>query len=251
MNQQVSNLPRTAAIISRYRALIGFLAVLGLLGGALFAWLNPPHETTGRALVMFTVPVCPEGAICGGPAFEPAYAGSEWITVPGGVVLKPLTWSILSIDANGATVSDAQATADATAHVYLGHALSMSYLGQQVSARILQEPITVTGTTSPKRLLDDALLGALFATLVGILAALAGSRTTIDPPPAPPGLDFDSVPDFGTSRDFATGPEFRTTSGFSADFGETGREEAYGLREVPLAQLAREHAERMGAAESG
>jgi hypothetical protein len=251
MNQQVSNLPRTAAILGRYRTLIRFLAFLGLLGGAVFAWLTPPQEATsqGQALVVFSVPSCPEGAICGGPAFAPAYTKTEWIKVPGGVVMKPLTWSVLSITADGA------AALNAAAQGYIAYAdssSSMGYMGQRPVARIIgtEGMTTVTGTTSPKRLLDEALLGALFAALVGILAALAGSRTTIDPPAAPPGLDFDSVPDFGTARDFATGPEFNMTSRSSAGFGETGRKEAYGLRGVPLAQLAREYAERMAAAES-
>lgn len=253
MTQQASNPSRTAAILGRYRALIGFLAVAGLLGGAAFAWFNhPQQQSRSSALVVFSTLVCPEGAICGGPAFEPTYAEVEWLQVPGGGTVTPVTWSVLSDGATGLSDPGDQAAADAAAPMDLGHAFSMNYLGQQVSAKILEEATTVTGTaTSPKKVLYDGLLGALFAALVGILAALAGSRTTIDPPPAPPGLDFDTVPDFGTAPGFATGPEFGTTPDVSARFGDTGREETSGFHGVSLAQLAREYAERMAAAENG
>ena len=253
MNQQASNPSRTAAILGRYRALIGFLAVAGLLGGAAFAWFNhPQQQSRSSALVVFSTLTCPEGGVCGGPAFEPTYAEVEWLQVPGGDTVTPVTWSILSDGATGLSAPGDQAAADAAAPIDLGHALSMNYLGQQVSAKILEEATTVTGTaTSPKKVLYDGLLGALFAALVGILAALAGSRTTIDPPPAPPGLDFDTLPDFGTAPDFAAGPTFSTASDVSTGFGDTGREEAYRFHGVPLAQLARESAARRTAAENG
>ena len=64
MSQPASDVPRFVQIIGRYKALIGILAALGLLGGAVFAALNPPVFTS-RALVLLT-PSCPAGAICGG-----------------------------------------------------------------------------------------------------------------------------------------------------------------------------------------
>jgi hypothetical protein len=245
MNQQAPNRPRTTAITGRYRSLIGFLAVLGLLGGAVFAWLNPQAETTSRALVIFTTPSCPDGAICGGPAFEPAYDQSAWPATSVGVTITPVNGSVVSVGATGPNAAGAEAALGAAANGYVAYGSSLTYMGQRPSARIIDEATTATGSTSPKQLLYDGLLGALFAALVGILAALAGSQATIDSPPAPPGTDFDTVPDFGTGRDFGTTP------GFGAGAGETGREEAYGLRGVPLAQLAREYAERSAAAENG
>jgi hypothetical protein len=67
MSQPASDLPRFVQIIGRYKALVGVLAALGLLGGAVFAALNPPVFTS-QALVLLT-PSCPAGAICGGPQF--------------------------------------------------------------------------------------------------------------------------------------------------------------------------------------
>jgi hypothetical protein len=192
MSQQASEVPRFVQILGRYRALIGIMAVLGLLGGAVFAALNPPTFTS-RALVIFPASSCPAGAICGGPIFAPdrtAYPGAMLPhSLPGGVQVKPVAANGLWVIATAGTAAQAEAATDAAARSYLAYAESLSYSGEQASAQILEPATRATGTAPLIRLRADLLLGALFGALLGVIAALAGGGATIDPPTAPPGYD--------------------------------------------------------------
>jgi len=192
MSQQASDLPRFASILGRYRALIGIMAALGLLGGAVFAALNP-SVFTSQALVIFPASSCPAGAICGGPLFAPdrtAYLGATLLqSLPGGVKIEPVAANGLWVSTTAATAAQAEAATDAAARRYLAYADSLSYPGEQVSAQILEPAMRATGTAPLAQLRDDLLLGAAFGALLGVIAALAGSGATIDTPAAPPGYD--------------------------------------------------------------
>jgi hypothetical protein len=205
MSQQPVDVPRFVQIIARYRTLVGFMAVLGLLGGLVFAALNPPGSAS-EALVVFTPPSCSQGAMCGGPMFSPGYAEAGVLRAfPSGVQIRPLTTSVLSVSATGGTAAQAAATADAAARSYVAYARSSSYMGEHPSAQILQSATAATGTTPAKRLLDDALLGAVFGALAGILAALAGGQNTTDPPTGPSGIDIgDGVRGTGQATRYAS-----------------------------------------------
>jgi hypothetical protein len=223
MTQQAPDQPRSVQIITRYSALIGLMAILGLLGGAVFAALNPP-ASSGQALVMFTAPSCPQGAICGGAMFSPGYVAAEMASgLPAGVRIEPVTGNVLSITATGATAAQAASTADATARAYIVEAGSLSYLGEHPSASLL-EPATASAPVSPKRLLDDALLGAVFGLLVGVIAALAAGQTIIDPVTLPRGVGV-GVGVGGESR-------------------RAGRASGYGSTRLSLQQMALDYANR-------
>lgn len=218
MSQQASDLPRPVQIIGRYRTLIGIMAVLGLLAGAVFAALNPP-TLTSTALVL--VSPCPDGAICGGPLFSPAYIQAELLKAfPSGVQVKPVTGNVLSVSATAGTAARAEAIVDAAARSYISYAGSLSYQGWPASAQMLQPATSATETAPPKQLLGDALLGVVFGTLLGIIAALAGSRTTIDPLAAPHGVDV------------------------GEEAGRASREVMHASTGLSLEQLAEEHAKR-------
>jgi hypothetical protein len=189
MSEQVPDLPRSVQIIGRYRILVAFMAVLGFLGGIVFGALNPPVSAS-KALVVFTAPSCPGGggAICGGPMFSPAYIQARLLkTFPSGVQVKPVTGNVLSVSVVAGTSVQAQATAEAAARTFVSDAGSLSYLGEQPSAQIIQPATRATGTTTPKQLLGDGLLGAVIGLLIGIIAALAGGQTSIDPVALPRG----------------------------------------------------------------
>jgi hypothetical protein len=191
MNQQPSDSPKFVQILGRYRALIGLMAALGLLAGAVFAALNPPVFTS-QATVILPASDCPAGAICGGPLFAPdrsAYIGAKLLqTLPSGVQVKPVAANGLWVSATARTAAQAEATANAAAQSYYAYAQSLSYPGEQVVPQI--EPATsATGTAPLIRLRIDLLLGALFGALLGVIAALGGGGATIDTPNAPPGYD--------------------------------------------------------------
>src|SRR5580700_6252434 len=138
MNQQAPDLPRSVQIIGRYRALIGFVALLGALVGVVFAALNPPTSSS-EALVVFTAPTCPAGAICGGPMFSPSYVEAMLLKeFPSGVQVKPVAGDVVSISVAAGTTAQAEAIADTVVHSYIADAGSMSYMGEYASMRILQ-----------------------------------------------------------------------------------------------------------------
>jgi hypothetical protein len=181
MSQQASHLPRSVQIIGRYKTLIGFTAVLGLLGGIILAALNPPGSTS-RALVMFAAPSCPQGAICGGPMFSPGYAQARVIKLfPGEIQISPVSGNVLSVTAVGGSAAQAQATARAAVRSFIAYVGSLTYLGEQASAQILPPTTQATGTTTPKQLFGYGLLGAVFGALAGVIAALAAGQAIIDP----------------------------------------------------------------------
>jgi len=188
MNQQAPDLPRSVQIIRRYRALVGVMAAAGLLAGTIFAALNSPAYTSS-ALVVVGSP-CPAGAICGGPAFTPADIQAGLLKAfPGGVQVKPMTGNVLSVSAVAGTAAQAEAAADAAARSYIAYVGSLNYPGEQVPAAMLNPATSATATAPPKRLFLGALLGAAFGALLGVIAALAGGRTTIDPLAPPRVLD--------------------------------------------------------------
>lgn len=220
MSQQASDLPRFVEIIGRYRTLIGFVALLGAFAGIVIGALNPPASTS-RALVVFTAPPCQAGARCGGPMFSPAYFQAMVLKeFPSGVQVKPEAGEVLSISVTAGTAARAEALADAVAHSYLVDAGSISYLGEYATVQILQPATSATGTAPLKQLAGDALLGAVLGALLGIIAALAGAQTVIDPPTLP------------------------REAGVSD--GRTGQPTGYAPGGLTLQQLAREYAERSG-----
>jgi hypothetical protein len=224
MSQPASDLPRFVQIIGRYRTLVGVMAALGLLAGAVFAALNPPVFTS-QALILFT-PSCPAGAICGGPLFVSDNIGPRLLPpLPSGVQVEPLAGNVQSVSATAGTAAQAEATANAAARSYLIYYDALIYSSGQASMPVLHPATGASGTAPLMRLRDDALLGAVLGALLGVIAALAGGAASIDTPAAPPG--FDVGEGIGTSR-----PEtsYATT-------GASLQQLALDYRRLPIASL--------------
>ena len=224
MSQQESNLPRSLQTLGRFKLLIGCLAALGVLGGLVFAALNPVASTTSQAQVSFTAPSwsCPPGAICGTPIFEPGYVQGKLVKMyPNGVQIKVMPGNVISVTVNGNTAA-AQAMANAVAQTYATQAGSLSYMGEQPSVTVTQQAGIATMLASPKQLFNDALLGAVAGLLVGLIAALAGGQTMIDP---------------------VTLPRQPRAGGGS---GGAGRGSGYGSSGFSLQQLAADQVARSG-----
>jgi len=191
MSQLASDLPGLVQILGRYRSLIGLMAVLGLLGGAVFAVLSPPVFTS-EALVVFPGASCPAGAICGGPPFAPgrSYLPAKVLqSLPDGVQIQPVMLNVLLVTAAAGTAVQAETATDAAARSYLAYADSLSYPGGEVPRYILRPATSATGTAPLIQLRDDLMLGAVFGALLAVIAALAAGGATIDIPAAPPGCD--------------------------------------------------------------
>jgi hypothetical protein len=225
MSQQASDLPRPVQIIGQYKILVGMMALLGLLVGAVFAALNPPGSDS-QVVLVFTAPVCPAGAVCGGSMFSLPSTEAGWLAAnPGEVQVRTETGDVLSVSVTARTAAEATALAEAAARSYIGYAGSLSYLGEHASAEVLEPPATASEPVSPKRLLDGALLGALFGALAGIIVALAAGQTIIDPVTLPDGLG---------AGEAARGPD-----------PETG----YASTGISLEQLALEYSSRRAASD--
>jgi hypothetical protein len=183
MDQQHPDRLRFAQAIGRHRYLIGFMAVVGLLTGLVFSALHPTAYTA-RATVAFSASSClVPGAICGGPAFAAsAEIKAGWVVLyPGGVAVDQKAPDVVSLTATASTAAQAEAAVNAAVDSYITTADSQSYLGDAASAQVLSPPTVSGGTASPQRLLAGALFGALAAGLLGLIAALAGAQTSIDP----------------------------------------------------------------------
>jgi hypothetical protein len=221
MSQQASDLPRSVRIIGQYKILIGLVAALGVVFGVAVGALIPATTTSSQAIMTFTAPSCPQGAICGGPMFSPAYAVGQIAGVlPAGVQIKLVNGNVVAVTATGGTSAEADAAANAAARAIFAYDSSLTYLGEHPAAEI-QPAGAVSATTSPKRLFDAALLGAVFGLLVGVIAALAAGQAIIDPVRLPRGTKV------------------------GGDFIGTGQASGYGFTTgLSLEQMAREYVGR-------
>jgi hypothetical protein len=227
MNQQELNLPRPVRIIGQYKILIGLMTLLGGLAGGIFAALNPPPgSASSSAMVMFTAPSCPQGGICGGFSFSPASGEAPVLKAfPSGVRITVVKGNVVAISATGGTSAQAAAIANKAAGTYISSVGSLTYMGLPSTATLIGPASSAAGTTPPKQLVDDALLGALFGGLAGIITALAAGQTIIDPVTLPRGPRADGAG------------------------GGTGQPTPYATTMVSLEQLARDY--RQGAAGDG
>ena len=206
MNQQAPDLPRSVQIISRYKALLGFAALLGALTGVLLAVLNPPRSSS-QALVVFTAPTCPAGAICGGPMFSPDYFQAMLLKeFPHGVTVKPAGGDLLSISASGYTTAQAEALANEVASSFVADADSTMYATGHPTVQIIQTAVPGTAVQTPvKRAEGYVLIGVLVGALLGVIAALAAGQTIIDPPTVPRGFGIGTAgPEAGQPVRYAT-----------------------------------------------
>ena len=207
MNQQAPDLPRSVQIISRYKSLIGFAALLGALAGILLAALNPPRSSS-QALVEFTAPTCqPAGAICGGPMFSADYFRAMLLKeFPHGVAVKPAGDGVLSVSATGYTTAQAEALANEVASSFVADADSSWYMADHADVQIIQPATSTTAADTPVRRAEGfTLIGVLVGALLGVIAALAAGQTIIDPPTVPRGLGIGTAdPEAGQPVRYAT-----------------------------------------------
>ena len=184
MSGQATGPRRSARIVWRHKMLVGMLAVLGLLVGVSFAVLKPPmvaskalvalpHSTSSMATQVVIVTSNPvlSGAL---PEISPKMSLAELRSV---VQARSVTSYILSISATGATAAQAANTANAVAHSYIDYVGSANIPVAHVTANMFEPATAAAGSGTVKHFLLYGLLGLLIGALIGIITALAISRT--------------------------------------------------------------------------
>jgi capsular polysaccharide biosynthesis protein len=185
MSQQPLDLRRSLQIVRRHWVLVGIIAVLGLLAGAGYAVLRPPM-LTGQALVVLSPTVKDTRTQVMIAESDPVLADALRRLDPGmspqalrtRIQVTSPAYNLIAISAQGKTAAQAERAANAVARSYVGYLGSGMLPGRVEKAQVLQ-PVTEARAAGsvPARLLMTAGLGALAGALIGVIAALAVSRS--------------------------------------------------------------------------
>jgi len=196
MSQQAMDLRRSIKIVWRRKILVAAVMVLGILAGGAHAWFNPP-TLASTALVVLPQP--PQNAqVTGGngttdpfTATQKVIAGSNKVLAAALPDVRPamslpalrqniqvgsLTPLVISITAKGKNAADAEAAANAVAKSYVQYVNSSKNPAEHVTADLLEQAISATGSTPLKQLVLEALLGGIVGFLAGAIIALAIGR---------------------------------------------------------------------------
>jgi capsular polysaccharide biosynthesis protein len=195
MSEQALDLRRSGQMVRRHKALIGVVAVLGLLAGATLALLNRPAFTSTALIVLPGAPQTVQATTGPGTSTfmetQTVVAGSDPVlqgalgNITPSVSLQMLrrevqasaqSSNILAVSAEGATAAQAERIANAVARSYISYVTSPHSLLGQVSANMLQPASSATGTSRVEKLIIYGLIGAVAGVLIGVIVALAISR---------------------------------------------------------------------------
>jgi capsular polysaccharide biosynthesis protein len=184
MSEQALDLKGVLHIVRRHKILVGGFAVLGLLAGAGYAVLRPPmvtsnaivalpssnHDTATQVVVAGSNPVL-RGAVGN---VHPAMSLQTLRTL---VQVKSLTSNLLSISAQGKTAAQAEGIANAVANSYVAFVKTSNSAAGTVHAHLLEPATNASGTSRSHQMLVTGGLGFLAGMLIGVIVALAMSRT--------------------------------------------------------------------------
>jgi capsular polysaccharide biosynthesis protein len=195
MSGPASDLRRSFRVIQRYGILVGITAAVSLLAGAATAAVSPVMVTSTALVVLpqagqnaaaatdngpdpFTVT---QEVIAGGnpvlsgalPDVRPAMSLTD---LRHDIQIRSLTPYVISINAQGETAGDAEATANAVARSYIRYVGSASSPAGRVPANLLQPATSATGTAPLMRLLAGAMLGMVSGVLIGVIAVVVSRR---------------------------------------------------------------------------
>jgi capsular polysaccharide biosynthesis protein len=200
MSQQPLDLRRSVQVVRRHRLLVGLMVALGLLAGGAYSVLHPP-AVTGTALVLLpqNTQAAVNGAAAAGNGGPDPYTATQEVIAKSSPVLlaalrdiRPamsitqlrreigvgsLTSYIISISVTGKSAADVVADANAVANAYINYVGSPSSPGGKILAQVLQPATAATGTSHLKQLIIDVLAGGVLGALIGVLIALAISRS--------------------------------------------------------------------------
>jgi capsular polysaccharide biosynthesis protein/tellurite resistance protein len=202
MREQALNLRTSVQIVRRHKILIFIVAVAGVLLGISYSMLRPPMLASTATVVIpqavqnaDTVAGAATSTTGNGPdpymATQVVIAGSDPVlsgalpnispaisleTLRSRIKVTSPTTGILSFGAKGRTAAQAEATADAVANSYIAFIGAKNGPAGAVSAHLLNQAVTATGTAPVEHMGIYALIGAVIGGLIGIIAALVISR---------------------------------------------------------------------------
>ena len=201
MSEKALDLRRSMQIVRRHKFLMGFVVVLGILAGAVYAVLNPPMLTS-TALVALQEPASVQqsannaattttGGVDTFTATQEVVAGSYPVLLDALPDVRPAmsfdqlrhnvqvgtpSSEIISVDAKGKNAADAEATANAVAKSYIRYVSSPHSAVGRVQAQLLESASVATGPTPVRRMIVYGLLGGLAGVLLGVIVTLAVGR---------------------------------------------------------------------------
>jgi capsular polysaccharide biosynthesis protein len=183
MSDQTLDLRGSLRILRRHVAAVGLTTVLGAVAGAGYVALNPPMYTS-YALVALPASTRNMATQTLTASSNPVLAGAQPSVLPT-VSLQTLRSrvqvtvpisGVLSINAQGNTAAQAQATANAVADSYIRYVGTAQSPGGALQARVLVAATTPAGTGLLTQLLVTAGLGTLLGIAIGSIGVLAVSR---------------------------------------------------------------------------
>lgn len=183
MSEPPLDLRRSLRIVRQRKALVGAVTALGLLAGAGYAVLSPPMFTSSAVVLLSpsarnvdtqTVIADSDAVLAGAlPHVDPRMSLQA---LQKRIQVKHVTSNGLSVNAKGATATQAENTANAVAQSYVSYIGSPENPFGRVSAQFFQRATTATGPSLTGRLIDNAAPGLLLGLLIGALLALAIGR---------------------------------------------------------------------------
>lgn len=200
MSTQELDVKKSWRAIRRHRQWVALAAAVGLLGGIVYALVEPPLHTATSLVVLPPPPASDAEKAVGTQAIETQVfiADSEPVLKSAGQNLTPplgtevvrdrvkvaaVTQDVIKIDARGTSAQQAMRLANAVAEVYLVFVTTDQKLpgdlGKKTGARVLEEATTARGGSMAVHLGIFGLLGALLGAVagsIGVLVRVRGDR---------------------------------------------------------------------------
>jgi capsular polysaccharide biosynthesis protein len=182
MTGQALDLRRSARIVRRHKRLVGVVALLGLLTGALFTLLQPPAYSSSALIASPpSVNMATQRVIVTSPpvlslALPGIGQGMSLDTLRGRVQTKRVSFELISVNAQAGTREAAIRIANAVARSYVAYVTSSSNPVGPQPAELFQPATLATGSTLVIGVLQTAVPAGLLGALLGAVIALAVGR---------------------------------------------------------------------------
>ena len=178
----MSQISRSVQTVRRHKRLVGAVAGVGLLAGAVYSLISPPLlSSTALVILPSSAPSVATQVVIAdsepvlSAALPKVASAVSVMQLRRELKIKSITNYLISVTATDKTGAEAEQTANAVANSYMAY-VTPRYTSGHVLARMLASATVATGTGLVTALAIKALLGALLGVVVGITLALIISR---------------------------------------------------------------------------